>query len=79
MQLMTRLVLIQTALFLLPFALYTGYLVLKRENPFTGAAWRLREVIWLTVTGFILSVVIFGTLAQHAGENISGRAQVETQ
>lgn len=72
---MPRLFIIHLILFLLPFAAYAFFLVLKRENPFTGAAWRLRELVWLSIAGFMLSVVIFGTLAQHAGENISGRSQ----
>jgi hypothetical protein len=72
---MPRLVLIQVLLFLLPFAGYAVFLMLKRENPFTHRAWRLREVIWLGAAGFILSVVLFGTLAHYAGGRISGRAQ----
>ncbi len=71
---MARLLLIQILLFLLPFAGYAVFLVLKRENPLTGAAWRSREVIWLGVAGFLLSVVLFGLLARHAGERISGRS-----
>jgi hypothetical protein len=74
---MPRLLLIEALLFLLPFALYALYLALKRENPFTHKAWQLREIVWLGIAGFFLAFVLFGTLAEHAGENISGRAQVE--
>jgi len=72
---MLRLVLTQLVLFLLPFAGYAIFLALKRENPFTHKAWRLREIIWLSVAGFLLSVVLFGTLSHYAGGQISGRAQ----
>jgi hypothetical protein len=72
---MPRLVLIQILLFLLPFAVYAVFLVIKRQNPFTGVAWRLRDVIGLSIAGFLLSVVLFGTLSHYAGGQISGRAE----
>ena len=74
---MPRLLLIETLLFALPFALYALYLALRRENPFTHKAWRMREIIWLAAVGFLLSVVLLGSLAEHAGEKISGRAAIE--
>jgi hypothetical protein len=70
-----RILLLQLTLFLLPFAVYAAFLLIKRENPFTHRAWRLREVIWLSVAGFVLSVVLFGTLGHYAGGQISGRAE----
>ena len=72
---MSRLVLIQVLLFLLPFAGYAVFLMLKRENPFTGASWRLREVLWLSFAGFMLSVVLFGLLGHYSGAQLSGRGQ----
>lgn len=70
---MLRLILIRLLLFLLPFLLYAFWLLLRRENPLTGQAWRWREVIWLSVAGFILSFVVFGFLAENAGSQLSGR------
>jgi hypothetical protein len=75
---MPRLVLTQFLLFFLPFAGYAVFLALKRENPFTHKAWRMRDVAWLSVAGFALSVVLFGTLGHYAGGQISGRAQQES-
>lgn len=72
---MPRLVLTQILLFLLPFAVYAVFLMLKRENPFTHKAWRMRDVVWLGMLGFLLSVVLFGMLGHYAGGQISGRAQ----
>ncbi|MES2906554.1 MAG: DUF6111 family protein [Pseudomonadota bacterium] len=68
---------IEILLFLLPFALYAVYLALRRINPFTGKSWRWKELLWLSLAGFILSVVVFGTLADMAGTQLSGRGNVQ--
>jgi hypothetical protein len=70
---MLRLILTRLVLFFLPFAGYAFFLVLKRKNPLTGSAWKRSDVVLLSLAGFFLSIVLFGFLAQHAGEKISGR------
>ena len=70
---MFRLILTRLLLFLLPFAVYAFWLLLRRENPFTGKTWRWREVAWLSLAGFLLSVVVFGMIAENAGVKLSGR------
>lgn len=45
-------------LFLLPFALFAGYLVLRRRNPMLREAWSGRTG-WLGISGLLLVIAAF--------------------
>ena len=70
---MTRVLALQLILYLLPFALYACWHALSRGNPLTGAAWRLREVVLLTIAGLVLSVGLFSVVSNNAGAKLFGR------
>lgn len=70
---MIRTIFIEILLFLLPFALYVAWLLVRRKNPFTGESWTWVELTSLTITGLFLSLVLFGLGWQHSGEQLSGR------
>jgi hypothetical protein len=64
---MTRAVFGEALLFFLPFALFALYLVLRRRNPFTLAAWS-GQVSWLVIAGLacaILALVVTGITAER--------------
>jgi Mn2+/Fe2+ NRAMP family transporter len=50
----------EALLFLLPFALFALYLVLRRRNPMSRAAWG-GQMTWLVITG--LACVVLALLA----------------
>jgi hypothetical protein len=70
---MARTILIQVAIFLIPFAIYALYLLLKKQNPFTGAAWTGTQIAFLTGAGLVLTVLTFTMLVQNAGMQLVGR------
>jgi uncharacterized protein DUF6111 len=64
---MTRAVFGEALLFFLPFALFALYLVLRRRNPFTLAAWS-GQVSWLVIAGLacaILALIVTGITADR--------------
>ncbi len=58
---MLRAVIEEVLLFVLPFCIFAGYLVVRRRNPFDVEHWS-RHAFWLAVAGLILVIaaVAFG-------------------
>lgn len=64
---MTRAVVQELLLFLLPFVLFAAYLVIRRRNPLAWAHWSSQS-LWLTIAGLgvvVLSLVATGLLADR--------------
>ena len=55
---MIRILLEEALLFLLPFALFAVYLLIRRRNPLARASWSLGQVSWLVVAGLACVVVV---------------------
>lgn len=72
---MLRIAFVQILLFLLPFALYALYLLFKRQNPLTGKAWLWKHITLLGLIGFLLSITLFGLIANNSGMLLSGRGE----
>jgi len=57
-------------LFVLPFCLFAGYLVIRRRNPFDVEHWS-GHLFWLSVAGLVLGIASFvyaGLIApRHTG------------
>ena len=62
---MLRALLEETLLFILPFCVFAGYLVVKRRNPFDVAHWS-RHLFILAAIGLALSVALFAFTAWNA-------------
>ena len=52
---MLRAIIEEVLLFVLPFCIFAGYLVVKRRNPFDVEHWS-RHAFWLSVTGLLLAI-----------------------
>lgn len=64
---MIRVVLDALLAFLIPFALYAGWLALGRRNPLRRIHWPARHILPLAASGLgcvILSFVLFGLFAE---------------
>ena len=64
---MTRVVLGEALLFLLPFAVFAFYIATQRRNPLAWAAWS-GQVSWLVITGMacvIVSLLYTGITAER--------------
>jgi len=64
---MTREVIQGLVLFLLPFVLFAGYLVVRRRNPLLWSHWS-DQSLWLTIAGLsfvIVSLIATGLLAER--------------
>ncbi|HEX2553023.1 MAG TPA: DUF6111 family protein [Microvirga sp.] len=64
---MTRAIFGEALLFFLPFAAFALYLVLRRRNPLSAAAWS-GQVSWLVVAGLacaILALLYTGLTAER--------------
>lgn len=64
---MIRALLEEALLFLLPFALFAAYLVLRRRNPMLWSSWS-GQTSWLVIVGLALAVgslVIAGVFAER--------------
>jgi hypothetical protein len=64
---MTRAVVQELLLFLLPFVLFAVYLVIRRRNPLAWTHWS-DQSLWLTIAGLgvvVLSLVATGLLADR--------------
>ncbi|UZF94747.1 DUF6111 family protein [Bosea sp. NBC_00550] len=55
---MLRAIIEEVLLFVLPFCIFAGYLVIKRRNPFDVEHWS-RHAFWLAVVGLLLSIAVF--------------------
>lgn len=50
-------------LFLAPFLLYTGFLIVMKRDIKERAHWQYKQVLWLTISGVVLvliSLMLFG-------------------
>lgn len=67
---MTRAIIQELLLFLLPFAAFALYLVIARRNPLAWSSWS-SHVSWVAISGLvivILSLLLGGLLAErHKG------------
>ncbi|MGO4404258.1 DUF6111 family protein [Bosea sp. RAF48] len=54
---MLRAIIEEVLLFVLPFCVFAGYLVVKRRNPFDVEHWS-RHAFWLAVTGLLLAISV---------------------
>lgn len=67
---MTRAIIQELLLFLLPFAAFAIYLMLLRRNPLIWSHWS-NQSIWLTIAGLglvIASLIVFGlSTERHTG------------
>lgn len=64
---MTRAVLQELVLFLLPFVAFAIYLILRRRNPLVWSHWSDQSV-WLAISGLVIvivSLVAGGLLAER--------------
>jgi cytochrome bd-type quinol oxidase subunit 2 len=64
---MTRAVVQELLLFLLPFAAFAAYLVILRRNPLIWSHWS-KQAVWLTIAGLavvVVSLVAAGLLADR--------------
>jgi hypothetical protein len=67
---MTRVILVELLFFLLPFAAFGAYLVIRRRNPFEGEAWK-GPAGWLVIAGLvcvIASLIWTGLTAERTKE-----------
>jgi hypothetical protein len=58
---MTRAVLEGIILFILPFALFAGYLVMQGQNPLHPEVWSRKALSWLTIAALVFCIA--GVLA----------------
>jgi len=64
---MTRAILQELVLFLLPFIAYAAYLIARRRNPLVWSHWS-EQSIWLTIAGLaivVVSLITAGLLAER--------------
>lgn len=54
---MLRSIIEEVLLFVLPFCVFAGYLVVKRRNPLDVEHWS-RHVFWLAIVGLLLSIAL---------------------
>lgn len=54
---MLRAIIEEVLLFVLPFCVFAGYLVVKRRNPFDVEHWS-RHAFWLSVVGLLLAISV---------------------
>lgn len=54
---MLRAIIEEILLFVLPFCVFAGYLVVKRRNPFDVEHWS-RHAFWLSVVGLLLAISV---------------------
>ncbi len=64
---MIRQILTEFGLFLIPFALYAGYLVLTRADLLDRASWPMPRLVWLTVAAVAILIASFVLLAEFSG------------
>ena len=54
---MLRSIIEEVLLFVLPFCIFAGYLVVNRRNPLDVEHWS-RHVFWLAIVGLLLSIAL---------------------
>jgi hypothetical protein len=54
---MLRVIIEEVLLFVLPFCIFAGYLVVRRRNPFDVEHWS-RHAFWLAVAGLLLAIAV---------------------
>jgi hypothetical protein len=64
---MIRPLLIELALFLLPFAAYAVFLWVARAGVVDASAWSLPRLAWLAIVALVLMVGSFVLLAEFGG------------
>lgn len=64
---MIRPILIEVALFLVPFVAYAVYVWATRAGAFDSEAWNIRVVGWLTLAAAALMIGSFIVMAQFGG------------
>ena len=62
---MIRAIVEEALLFLLPFALFALYLVIRRKNPMSRAAWG-GQMTWLMIAGLVCVVAVLVATALTA-------------
>jgi len=70
---MSRFILVDLLLFLLPFAFYAVYLFVIERNPFHLSSWNRKQVAVLAATGLLLVGVLVGLVGENAGRQLVGR------
>ncbi|TCR69908.1 DUF6111 family protein [Bosea sp. BK604] len=55
---MLRSIIEEVLLFVLPFCLFAGYLIVNRRNPLDVEHWD-GHLFWLTVVGLVLCIAVF--------------------
>ena len=68
---MTRAIIQELLLFLLPFIAFAAYLLIRRRNPLAWSSWSAQSV-WLTIAGLaivVVSLLTAGLVApRHTGD-----------
>lgn len=64
---MIRPILIEVALFLIPFVAYAVFVWATRSEAFESEAWSMRAVGWLTFAAGVLIIGSFIVMAQFGG------------
>lgn len=54
---MLRAIIEEVLLFVLPFCIFAGYLIVRRRNPFDVEHWS-RHAFWLAIVGLVLVIGI---------------------
>ncbi|MEN5081356.1 DUF6111 family protein [Bosea sp. TWI1241] len=55
---MVRTLIEEILLFVLPFCVFAGYLIVRRRNPFRVEAWS-GHLFWLSTLGLVLGIAFF--------------------
>jgi hypothetical protein len=64
---MIRPVLTEVGIFLIPFVLYAGFLILSNSNLLHRSSWPVRVVGWLALASLLLTIVSLLLLAHFSG------------
>jgi hypothetical protein len=67
LRLMARLILFNAVFFLLPFAVYAGWLALTKGRPTGTTQWPVRIIAWLAGAGVVLMVTALVIFTSFAG------------
>jgi hypothetical protein len=64
---MIRPILTEVGIFLIPFVLYAGFLILSRSNLLHRSSWPVKVVGWLALASLLLTIVSLLLLAHFSG------------
>ena len=70
---MSRFILFDVVLFLIPFALYAAYLFVAARNPFDLSSWDKKHIVWLGLAGALIFALMVGVVSPNAGRQLFGR------